>query len=260
AMSILGTLLGIPGKSKDSVNARLDMEDMGIRKSFNYCNMVGCTQWFGIVRLPIYNFYNFTSSNEGNQDIEKTIEKQFAICGSKCFNHLGELCWSYDWHLWNCVDFQIRDNEVNIEDGMLADENSFTVHATISIIAVLFSSTFLALIWNTTKYGQQVKLILQICESSKYLGSFFGILKKWVNEGKITDYIGKLAVSQYLHHLFNYSLLSCALTELIAYLVDYIVIAPTSLQMLLATHCVAIAASGTAEQLDCVVAATVGEK
>jgi hypothetical protein len=30
-----------------------------------------------------------------------------------------------------CVDFQIRDNEVNIEDGMLADENSFTVHATI---------------------------------------------------------------------------------------------------------------------------------
>jgi hypothetical protein len=33
--SILGTLLGIPGKSKDSVNARLDMEDMGIRKSLH---------------------------------------------------------------------------------------------------------------------------------------------------------------------------------------------------------------------------------
>jgi hypothetical protein len=32
--------------------------------------------------------------------------------------------------------------------------------------------------------------------------------KKQENEGKITDYIGKLAVSQCLHHLFNYSLLS----------------------------------------------------
>ncbi|KAL5671577.1 hypothetical protein ACJX0J_015883, partial [Zea mays] len=95
-----------------------------------------------------------------------------------CFNHLGELCNIFNivrkigghritlvdigqWFYFSviglipCVDFQIRDNEVNIEDGMLADENSFTVHATISIIAVLFSSTFLA---NTTKYGQQVKV------------------------------------------------------------------------------------------------------
>jgi hypothetical protein len=30
--SIPGTLLGIPGKTKDSINARLDMEDIGIRK------------------------------------------------------------------------------------------------------------------------------------------------------------------------------------------------------------------------------------
>ena len=28
----LGTFLGLPGKSKDSINARLDFEDMGIRK------------------------------------------------------------------------------------------------------------------------------------------------------------------------------------------------------------------------------------
>jgi hypothetical protein len=33
--AILGTLLGIPGKSKDTVNARLDLEDMGIRKSLH---------------------------------------------------------------------------------------------------------------------------------------------------------------------------------------------------------------------------------
>ncbi|KAL5651676.1 hypothetical protein ACJX0J_037134, partial [Zea mays] len=220
----------------------------------------------------------FLLINEGNQDIEKTIEKQFAICVRKIGGHRIKILnfmlqynadSSGHQHLWNCLDFQIRDNEVNIEDGMLADENSFTVHATIedlfedyeddmtlhySIIAVLFSSTFLA---NTTKYGQQVKLILQICENTVSISS---PQKQKANEGKITDYIGKLAVSQYLHHLFNYSLLSCALTELIAYLVDYIVIAPTSLQMLLATHCAAIAASGTAEQLDCVVAATVGEK
>ena len=32
---ILGTLLGIPGKSKDSINARLDLEDMSIRKSLH---------------------------------------------------------------------------------------------------------------------------------------------------------------------------------------------------------------------------------
>ena len=33
--SIIGTLLGIPGTSKDNINARLDMEDMGIRKSLH---------------------------------------------------------------------------------------------------------------------------------------------------------------------------------------------------------------------------------
>jgi hypothetical protein len=33
--SILSTLLGISGKSKDTINARLDLEDMGIRKSLH---------------------------------------------------------------------------------------------------------------------------------------------------------------------------------------------------------------------------------
>jgi len=32
---ILGTFLGIVGKSKDSINARLDLEDMGIRKNLH---------------------------------------------------------------------------------------------------------------------------------------------------------------------------------------------------------------------------------
>jgi len=30
--ALLGTLLDIAGKSKDSISARLDLEDMGIRK------------------------------------------------------------------------------------------------------------------------------------------------------------------------------------------------------------------------------------
>jgi len=32
---IIGTFLGIVGKSKDSINARLDLEDMGIRKNLH---------------------------------------------------------------------------------------------------------------------------------------------------------------------------------------------------------------------------------
>jgi hypothetical protein len=28
----LGTFLGLPGKSKDSINARLELEDMGMRR------------------------------------------------------------------------------------------------------------------------------------------------------------------------------------------------------------------------------------
>ncbi|KAL5667510.1 hypothetical protein ACJX0J_019731 [Zea mays] len=208
--SILGTLLGIPEKSKDSVNARLDMEDMGIRKSFNYCNMVGCTQviyLFSNMELKIYmtRWFGINNLLSGLRTI--------------CFNHLGELCHVFvrkigghrifscstmqtlvdigQWFYFSviglipCVDFQIRDNEVNIEDGMLTDENSFTSiiaiysisYLKISIVkCLLFSSTFLAKSYspnirdaasdaqngqqvkNTTKYGQQVKLILQICE------------------------------------------------------------------------------------------------
>ncbi|KAL5658240.1 hypothetical protein ACJX0J_031403 [Zea mays] len=42
------------------------------------------TRWFGIVCLCIHNFASF---NEGNQDIEKTIEKQFATCVKKIEGH-----------------------------------------------------------------------------------------------------------------------------------------------------------------------------
>jgi hypothetical protein len=31
----LGTFLGLPGKSKDSINARLELEDMGMRKDLH---------------------------------------------------------------------------------------------------------------------------------------------------------------------------------------------------------------------------------
>jgi hypothetical protein len=37
--SILATAFGVPGKTKDTINARLDLEDMGIRKSLQLkCN------------------------------------------------------------------------------------------------------------------------------------------------------------------------------------------------------------------------------
>ncbi|KAL5672051.1 hypothetical protein ACJX0J_016357, partial [Zea mays] len=82
--SIIGTLLGIPGTSKDNINARLDMEDMGIRKSL-HLNVLHRMK----PKIPIGDLSIFQHGNEGNQDIEKTIEKQFLFL---CFNHIGELC------------------------------------------------------------------------------------------------------------------------------------------------------------------------
>jgi hypothetical protein len=37
--NLLGTLLGIPGESKDNINARLDLADLNIRLNCSYSQM-----------------------------------------------------------------------------------------------------------------------------------------------------------------------------------------------------------------------------
>ncbi|KAL5647367.1 hypothetical protein ACJX0J_041722, partial [Zea mays] len=75
------------------------------------------TRWFGIVCLRIHNFASF---NEGNQDIEKTIEKQFATCVRKIEGHRIKML------NFMCVDFHIQDCDVNMDIDALVGENSFT--------------------------------------------------------------------------------------------------------------------------------------
>ncbi|KAL5657720.1 hypothetical protein ACJX0J_030883, partial [Zea mays] len=132
---ILHTLMG--NQFLDTINARLDMEDMGIQKYFNYTKSqlfyaslrkyfllhflmpsaiwldsiysegiglhtkkIYMKRWFGIVCLRIHNFASF---NEGNQDNEKTIEKQFATCVRKIEGH--RIVEHQISHLWNTKHF-----------------------------------------------------------------------------------------------------------------------------------------------------------
>ncbi|KAL5666021.1 hypothetical protein ACJX0J_026129, partial [Zea mays] len=112
--------------SNDSINARLDMEEWlafydFLRSQHQLCartlnaiwldsiysegiglhtKKIYMTRWFGIVCLRIHNFASF---NEGNQDIEKTIEKQFATCVRKIEGH--RIVEHQISHLWNTKHF-----------------------------------------------------------------------------------------------------------------------------------------------------------